>query len=277
MRVAPWVERRLAAWIATGRSTTRRRLLADAGVAAPADGGERDLCAGGGPRAAAGGRSRSRRIADNLLAGLPAASSQTTPAGLDVAVLRADLASRRAYLAVCEGYLRNVTDPAFAGVLQQVAELEQEIIYLLARALRQAGESAAEIAPNPAPSGARRTPRDRRRQAGLPAGRRPPGPGRLGGARGSRPLCGARPDRRGSTSPLARPARPGRRTDRNPDKSPGKPLITLGSGGGVSMNKRTETENRPTGVGWPPTQRASCQRSWRSSFWLWPFAWRPSP
>jgi LmbE family N-acetylglucosaminyl deacetylase len=146
MRVAPWAERRLTAWdchrsqhnpegafsqmpesLRRSMAENETFVLAVARVPLP-DG-----------------------VDDDLLAGLPAASPQTSAQGLDGTVLRADLASRRAYLAVCEGYLRNVTDPAFAEVLQQVADLEQEMLYLLARALRQAGEPAAEIAPDPAP------------------------------------------------------------------------------------------------------------------------------
>jgi hypothetical protein len=90
-------------------------------------------------------------VADDLLAGLPADGSETAPTGLDADLLRADLAARRAYLAVCEGYLNNVVSPGFAQALQQYAEQEQEIIYLLARALRQAGEPTAEIAADPEP------------------------------------------------------------------------------------------------------------------------------
>jgi LmbE family N-acetylglucosaminyl deacetylase len=165
MRVAPWAERRLAAWDChrsqhnpegafSQMPESLRRSMAEnetfvlpvARVPLPERGAEHS--GGADPE----GIADPNRVADDLLAGLPAGSPQISPAGLDVAALQADLAGRRAYLAVCEGYLRHVTDPAFAEVLQQVAEQELEIIYLLARALRQAGESAAEIAPDPAPA-----------------------------------------------------------------------------------------------------------------------------
>jgi hypothetical protein len=87
-------------------------------------------------------------VDDDLLAGL-AAETQTPAAPLDVDTLRNELAGRRAYLAVCEGYLKNVIDPAFAQALQQYADQEQEIIHHLARALRLAGEPTAEIASDP--------------------------------------------------------------------------------------------------------------------------------
>jgi cation transport ATPase len=70
---------------------------------------------------------------------------------LSVDALHGELAGRRAYLTVCQGYLKNVIDPDFAQALQQYAELEQDIIHLLARALRLAGESPAETAPDPEP------------------------------------------------------------------------------------------------------------------------------
>ena len=146
MRVAPWVERRMAAWDChrsqhnpngafSQMPEELRRTMAEnehfvlAVARAPLPDG----------------------VDDDLLAELAAEAPPTTAATLDVETLRGELARRRAYLTVCDGYLRNVIDPGFAQVLQQYAEQEQEIIHLLARALRQAGEPTAEIAPDPEP------------------------------------------------------------------------------------------------------------------------------
>jgi LmbE family N-acetylglucosaminyl deacetylase len=152
MRVAPWAERRMAAWDChrsqhnpdgafSQMPEELRRTMAEnehfvlAVARTPLPEGAADP----------------EGIADDLLAGLAAEAPQTAPAALDVDALLSELASHRAYLAVCEGYLKNVMDPGFAQVLEQYAEQEQEIIHLLARALRLAGEPTAEIAPAPEP------------------------------------------------------------------------------------------------------------------------------
>jgi hypothetical protein len=157
MRVAPWVERRMAAWDChrsqhnpdgafSQMPEALRRTMAEnehfvlAVARTPLPEGVND------PK----GVANPDRVADDLLAGL-AAEAETTTVALDVDTLRGELASRRAYLTVCEGYLKNVIDPDFAQALAQYAELEQDIIHLLARAMRLAGEPSAEIAPDPEP------------------------------------------------------------------------------------------------------------------------------
>jgi LmbE family N-acetylglucosaminyl deacetylase len=147
MRVASWAERRLAAW-----DCHRSQHNPQGAFARMSEPLRRNMAENETFVLAVARVPLPEGVNDDLLAGLPAETPQAFPGGLDVAALRADLASRRGYLAVCEGYLRNVADPAFAEVLGQVAEQEQEIIYLLARALRQAGEPTAEIAPDPAPA-----------------------------------------------------------------------------------------------------------------------------
>jgi LmbE family N-acetylglucosaminyl deacetylase len=146
MRVAPWAERRMAAWdchrsqhnpngafsqmpdsLRKTMAENEHFVLAVARVPLP-DGAD-----------------------DDLLAGLAAETPQAAAAALDIDTLRIELASHRAYLTVCEGYLKNVIDPGFAQALQQYAEQEQEIIYLMARALRLAGGPTAEIAADPGP------------------------------------------------------------------------------------------------------------------------------
>jgi mycothiol S-conjugate amidase len=152
MRVAPCAERRMAAW-----DCHRSQHNPDSAFSqmpaelrqAMAENEHFVLAAARAPLP--DGAADPEGIADDLLAGLAAETPQTTVAALDMDTLRGELASRRAYLTVCDGYLRNVIDPGFAEVLQQYAEQEQEIIYLLARALRQVGEPTAEIATDPGP------------------------------------------------------------------------------------------------------------------------------
>jgi len=144
MRVAPWAERRMAAWDChrsqhnpngafSQMPDSLRRTMAEnehfvlAVTRAPLPDGKDD----------------------DLLAGLEAETPQDVPSMLDTGALSGELAQHRAYLAVCEGYLRNVIDPGFTQALQQYAEQEQEVIYLIARALRLAGEPTAEIAASP--------------------------------------------------------------------------------------------------------------------------------
>jgi mycothiol S-conjugate amidase len=152
MHVAPWAERRMAAWDCHRSQHNPNGAFAqmpDALRRTMAENEHFVLSAARVPLPE--GASNPEGVAGDLLAGLPAVSSPTAPAGLDVDALRADLAARQAYLAVCEGYLKNVVDPGFAQALEQYAEQEQEVIYLLARALRQAGEPTAEIDADPEP------------------------------------------------------------------------------------------------------------------------------
>jgi len=146
MRVAPCAERRMAAW-----DCHRSQHNPDSAFAQmPAE--LRQAMAENEHFVLAAARAPlPDDVDDDLLAGLAAETPQTTPAALDMDTLRGELASRRAYLTVCDGYLKNVIDPGFAEVLQQYAEQEQEIIYLLARALRLAGEPTAETASDPGP------------------------------------------------------------------------------------------------------------------------------
>jgi LmbE family N-acetylglucosaminyl deacetylase len=152
MRVAPWAERRMAAWDchrsqhnpdgafaqmpeALRRSMAENEHFVLAVARAPLPDGVADP----------------KGVADDLLAGLADETPQMRAASPDVETLRRELASRRAYLTVCEGYLKNVVDPGFAQALEQYADLEQDIIHLLARALRLAGGPTGEIAPDPEP------------------------------------------------------------------------------------------------------------------------------
>jgi hypothetical protein len=152
MHVAPWAERRMAAW-----DCHRSQHNPDGAFAQMPDALRRSMAENEHFVLAVARVPLPEGVGDDLLAGLPATNPETAPTGLDVGLLRADLAGRMAYLEISEGYLKNVVDHAFAQVLEQYVEQEQEIIYLLARALRVAGEPAGEIAadPNPIARGAR--------------------------------------------------------------------------------------------------------------------------
>jgi LmbE family N-acetylglucosaminyl deacetylase len=62
--------------------------------------------------------------------------------------LRSNLGARRGYLAVYEAYLRQNAKPDFQALLRALADSEQEMIYLLAGALRRAGEPPAKVEPD---------------------------------------------------------------------------------------------------------------------------------
>jgi hypothetical protein len=59
--------------------------------------------------------------------------------------LRAELSTRGACLTLCQSYLRLSPEPKIATVLVELAEKEQEMIYLLAKALRTADEVVGDI------------------------------------------------------------------------------------------------------------------------------------
>jgi mycothiol S-conjugate amidase len=146
MHVAPWAERRLAAW-----DCHRSQHNPDGAFAQMPDALRRTMAENEHFVLAIARVPLPDGVDDDLLAGLPKSAPETDLAGLDAALLRADLAGQRAYLEVCQGYLKNVVDRGFAQVLQEYANRAQEILSLLARALRLAGEPAGEIAADPDP------------------------------------------------------------------------------------------------------------------------------
>ena len=94
---------------------------------------------------------------NDLLAGL-SVDRADGPGFSDENVLRAELAAQRARLAVCQGYLKDtqesaldsqnrVSEPAAMAQLEACAEKSQEMIHLLARAVRHANSVAGEVAP----------------------------------------------------------------------------------------------------------------------------------
>jgi LmbE family N-acetylglucosaminyl deacetylase len=146
MQVAPCVERRMAAW-----DCHRSQHNPDGAFSQMPESLRRTMAENEHFVLAVARAPLPDGVDNDLLAGLPAEAPQTATASLDADLLRGELASRRAYLIVCESYLKNVIDPGFAQALQEYAELEQDILGLLARALRLTGEPAAEVAPDPEP------------------------------------------------------------------------------------------------------------------------------
>jgi mycothiol S-conjugate amidase len=153
MRVGPWVERRMAAWdchrsqhnpksfTSTMPDTMREAMAANEQfllVAArlPMPGG----------------------VTDDLLAGL-ASDSAATALDLEIpavhagflAALRAEVSVHRTVIEVCQGYLRTSPEPKLAILLRRLIDDEQEIVYRLARALRQTGEPPGDIEADPRP------------------------------------------------------------------------------------------------------------------------------
>ncbi len=141
MRVAPWVERRMAAW-----DCHRSQHNPDGAFARMPEPVRRAMAENEHFILAVARVPLPEGVDDDLLAGLEAEAPRPEVAALDAAMLRAEIASGRADLAVCEGYLKDVTDPDFAQALREYAGLEHDILSLLARALRLAGEPSGEVA-----------------------------------------------------------------------------------------------------------------------------------
>ena len=90
-------------------------------------------------------------VENDLLAGLGGAEDERQePTGEQdpAQSLRATLSARRGYLAVYDEYRRQNPKPDFLALLQKLADAEQEMIYLLAGALRRAGEPPTTVEPD---------------------------------------------------------------------------------------------------------------------------------
>jgi mycothiol S-conjugate amidase len=87
-------------------------------------------------------------VTGDLLAGVEdwagEAGDERDPAG----ALRENLAARRAYMAVYEEYLRRNREPGLQTLLGSLRESEQDLLYLLAGALRRADEPASAVEPS---------------------------------------------------------------------------------------------------------------------------------
>jgi hypothetical protein len=95
-------------------------------------------------------------VGDNLLAGLAAAdgdadaeSGDVNHAAESLAALRAELIAHRSLADVCQGYQSRSNEPNLTSFVQHLADGEQEIVYLLARALRLAGEPSGTLEADP--------------------------------------------------------------------------------------------------------------------------------
>jgi hypothetical protein len=95
-------------------------------------------------------------VGDDLLAGLVAADGDAGAESVDadyaaesLAALRAELISHRSLADVCQGYQSRSNEPNLTGFVQHLADGEQEIVYLLARTLRLAGEPSGTLEADP--------------------------------------------------------------------------------------------------------------------------------
>ena len=143
MRVAPWVERRMAAWAChqsqhnpRGFSTTMP------------DGLRREMAENEPFLLVAARIPLPEGVNDDLLAGLQRAEPAPVAPAAQVAALKAALAEQRAYLQLCEDAGRDAAaEPRFQELTRGLAESQQGAIALLARSLRRFGETASGIRP----------------------------------------------------------------------------------------------------------------------------------
>ena len=75
--------------------------------------------------------------------------ADTDHAAESLAALRAELIAHRSLVDVCQGYQSRSNEPNLTGFVQHLADGEQEIVYLLARALRRAGEPSGTLEADP--------------------------------------------------------------------------------------------------------------------------------
>jgi mycothiol S-conjugate amidase len=151
MRVEAYVERRLAAW------DCHRSQHNPMGFSATMpDGMRREMAANEQYVLAAASIPLPDGIDDDLLAGLEAGSSadgvaadSAAAAAESLAALRVDLISHRSLVDVCLGYQSRSNEPNLTSFVQHLADGEQEIVYLLARALRRAGEPSGTLEADP--------------------------------------------------------------------------------------------------------------------------------
>jgi mycothiol S-conjugate amidase len=151
MRVEAYVERRLAAW------DCHRSQHNPMGFSATMpDGMRREMAANEQYVLAAASIPLPDGIDDDLLAGLEAGSSadgvaadSAAAAAESLAALRVELISHRSLVDVCLGYQSRSNEPNLTSFVQHLADGEQEIVYLLARALRRAGEPSGTLEADP--------------------------------------------------------------------------------------------------------------------------------
>ena len=151
MRVEAYVERRLAAW-----DCHRSQHNPKGFSATMPDGMRREMAANEQYVLAAASIPLPEGVSDDLLAGLVAADGDADAESVDadyaaesLAALRAELVSHRSLVDVCLGYQSRSNEPNLTSFVQHLADGEQEIVYLLARALRRAGEPSGTLDADP--------------------------------------------------------------------------------------------------------------------------------
>ena len=151
MRVAAYVERRLAAW-----DCHRSQHNPKGFSSTMPDGMRREMAANEQYVLAAAHVPLPDGAIDDLLAGLEAGSSSdgvaadgAAAAAESLAALRAELIAHRSLVDVCLGYQSRSIEPNLTSFVQHLADGEQEIVYLLARALRLAGEPSGTLEADP--------------------------------------------------------------------------------------------------------------------------------
>ena len=150
MHVEAYVERRMAAW-----ECHRSQHNPKGFSATMPDGMRREMAANEQYVLAAASIPLPEGIGDDLLAGLEAGvdasgGADDAPAPAEsLAALRAELIAHRSLVDVCMGYQSRSNEPNLTGFVQHLADGEQEIVYLLARALRRAGEPSGTLEADP--------------------------------------------------------------------------------------------------------------------------------
>ena len=151
MRVEAYVERRMAAW-----DCHRSQHNPKGFSSTMPDGMRREMAANEQYVLAAERVPLPDGAIDDLLAGLEAGSlasgldfDEVAAAAESLAALRAELRAHRSLVDVCMGYQSRSNEPNLTGFVQHLADGEQEIVYLLARTLRLAGEPSGTLEADP--------------------------------------------------------------------------------------------------------------------------------
>jgi len=142
MHVAPWADRRMAAWDCHRSQHNPRGAFAQL-----PDALRRDMAENEHFVLAAARVPLPKNEAEDLLAGLNHAAVEPAPTGDYLAALRAELAIHRALVVVYQDYLHTSGELGLTLLLPDAIEREQESVRLLATALRRAGEGPGEVAP----------------------------------------------------------------------------------------------------------------------------------
>ena len=151
MHVEAYVERRMAAWDCHHSQHNPKGFSSTM-----PDGMRREMAANEQYVLAVASIPLPEGVGDDLLAGLVAAEGHVGAESVDadhaaesLAALRAELIAHRSLVDVCMGYQSRSNEPNLTGFVQHLADGEQEIVYLLARALRRAGEPSGTLEADP--------------------------------------------------------------------------------------------------------------------------------